>query len=94
MPFDLRDPDPQATEHKILEMLAGLRAYESMQARAISRAVWGTDLAHRSNTASALGRLKTRHLVVEVRKNQWRITEAGRNALRLAELMDDGGDAA
>jgi hypothetical protein len=82
--------DPGWVDRRILEILASLHPYQSLDPRELSGRVWRTTKYGRSNTASGLGRLKTRRLVEERRAHRYAISQAGRDALALAQELDGG----
>lgn len=92
--YSIPDKHPEQTEAAVLRVLAKLGRWDSMQARAISRVVQGTDKFGRGQTGSALGRLNGKKLIVEIRRGTWRITDVGRAALALYDELNDGGTAA
>jgi hypothetical protein len=86
--------DPQWVERRILEVLADLRPFQSLDSRTLSQKVWSSDRHGRSHTAAAVGRLKVRRLVEERSSGRYAITDAGVAALGLAEAMDEPEGAA
>jgi hypothetical protein len=85
--------DPGWVDRRILEILAGLPAFQTLDPRDISARVWRTTKYGRSNTAAALGRLKSRRLVEERRAHRYAISQAGRDALALAQELEPDGAA-
>lgn len=88
LPYHRPDRDPEGTEYRILQLLDAVAPWGTIQRRKLSREVHGTDLVGASATEAALGRLKSRRLVVEVRAHVYRITPAGSAALALRDELD------
>lgn len=65
-------------EERILAVLADLPAYHTLSKREIQKRTYGTDTFGASHIYSALGRLKNRHEVIEVRRGVYRLPIAAK----------------
>ena len=85
--------DPKETERAILLLLAELPLWHSLHPRVIQYRMLGTDKVGADATNSAVGRLHNARLIKRSGPygggRKFMITDAGRAALNLADVIDE-----
>lgn len=80
--------DPTAVRRAVLELIAQLPQWHTITRRRLNVELFGTNLRGAQSLASALGYWNNLGFIERVRRDEWRITESGREHLRLAPVMD------